>query len=206
MAEARRQGGFTLIEITLVVLIAGLLILAVLVARQILEEARFTKIVKGKEEAILAFNSYRQRYGYMPGDDPNAATRWSVGTPATVAGNGDGILTAAEAAQAIDHLRRGGFIDQNSIKDADPGPSTYLFVMDLPHCDHARFSTQTLDWTYGGTPTERVVFEVVGVPCEVAVRIEESEDDGHYNQGDVQETADPSAGGSSVNLFYSFLQ
>ncbi|SEH04314.1 hypothetical protein [Candidatus Venteria ishoeyi] len=60
--------------------------------------------------------SYLDRYAAIPGDDPDADTRWTIGGTPTVATMGNGILNgdwddkATETGYFWDHLRRSNLI------------------------------------------------------------------------------------------------
>lgn len=207
--QQQRQAGFTLIEITIVVLIAGLLIGAVLGGRAILDESRFIKVNKATDEAIGAFLAYRQRYGFMPGDDPNAAARWVVA--GVVAGDGDGILDAAEFPQAVLQLRLSGFVDPESVK-IDPAYPAPNLVFDIPHCSRGSFAEQTpaasgSGWDgRGNTAYTRRIVLVEDVPSEIARRLEEELDDSDFDDGPIQESADPFGAVATVDMYYSFRE
>jgi hypothetical protein len=67
-----------------------------------------------------AYHGYVDRYRAIPGDDPNAGTRWTV-APAATSGNGNGVIAGTynstiatdESRLWWDHLRRAGFVSGN---------------------------------------------------------------------------------------------
>ena len=69
--------------------------------------------VKDLSEAMVRF---RERYGYLPGDMPNATARIPGVTAGscsvTANGNGDGQIDAGEVACVPNHLFNAGFIDE----------------------------------------------------------------------------------------------
>lgn len=120
------QGGFTLIEIAIVLVIIGLLLGGVLQGQQLIENSRVRSATNTLNGIAAAAFSYQDRYGRMPGDDGPSITplaarggAWT-GMPNTHFGNADGILTAtaantftgaaAEGAYFFTHLRAAGFI------------------------------------------------------------------------------------------------
>jgi prepilin-type N-terminal cleavage/methylation domain-containing protein len=124
------QGGFTLVEIAIVLVIIGLLLGGVLKGQELITQAKIRNVANDLNGMSAAVYGYQDRYKKFPGDDNDAATRW-VTTPATVAGNGDGAVGAAGQATVIDcagagaggencqfwkHLRLSGFVggDSNS--------------------------------------------------------------------------------------------
>lgn len=118
MGAPRKQQGFTLVEIAIVLVIIGLLIGGVLKGQEMITNAKVSKLendYKGITAAILA---YQDRYRVLPGDDPAASTRFpGTWTPADN-GNGDGVISGAwnsttntqESRLVWKHLRGAGFI------------------------------------------------------------------------------------------------
>jgi prepilin-type N-terminal cleavage/methylation domain-containing protein len=118
MSAPRRQQGFTLVEIAIVLVIIGLLIGGVLKGQEMITNAKISKVendFKGISAAIL---SYQDRYGVLPGDDPAAATRFPGTWTAADNGNGDGVIggqafstnNTQETRKIWKHLRGAGFI------------------------------------------------------------------------------------------------
>jgi len=77
-----REGGFTLIEIAIVLVIIGLLLGGVLQGQQLIENSRVKNATNTFNGIAAAAFSYQGRYGRMPGDDGNTAaldTRGATG-------------------------------------------------------------------------------------------------------------------------------
>lgn len=81
--------GFTLIEMSIVLVIIGLIIGGILKGQEIIAEARAKAVVNEVNAARGAVNTYFDRYRALPGDDVNGPTRVD---PRLVAGNGDGAV------------------------------------------------------------------------------------------------------------------
>lgn len=117
LAPSTTQKGFTLVEIAIVLVIIGLLLGGVLKGQELVENAKAKQIVNDLQNTAAAVNSYRDRYGKLPGDDnkANAALR---GWADAVLGNGDGKLADKSCCTAVagentyfwQHLRYAGFI------------------------------------------------------------------------------------------------
>lgn len=86
----RKQQGFTLVEIAIVLIIIGLLLTGILKGQEMITNARINNIVNSYEGLSAAIYSYQDRYGAMPGDDPQASRFDNVG--AAEVGDGDGIV------------------------------------------------------------------------------------------------------------------
>ncbi|HEV3010231.1 MAG TPA: prepilin-type N-terminal cleavage/methylation domain-containing protein [Burkholderiales bacterium] len=112
-----KQGGFTLVEIAIVLVIIGLLLGGILKGQEMITQAKIKNVVADFSGVSAAYYGYQDRYRAIPGDDPNAATRWTV-APAAVAGGGNGVIQgkynsqtdADESRKWWDHLRRAGFV------------------------------------------------------------------------------------------------
>jgi prepilin-type N-terminal cleavage/methylation domain-containing protein len=84
----KQEQGFTLVELAIVLVIIGLLLGAVLKGQQLIYNAKVKRVQNQIKEMEAAFYTYYDKYGYYPGDDPQASARWS-GAPN---GNGDGAV------------------------------------------------------------------------------------------------------------------
>jgi prepilin-type N-terminal cleavage/methylation domain-containing protein len=123
VALRRRQGGFTLVEIAIVLVIIGLLLGGVLKGQELIEQSKIKRAVNDFNNVSVAIMTYQDRYRFLPGDDPNAATRWPVAVngSAATSGNGAGTLAPAtlagvftgggnESGNAWQHLRLAGLV------------------------------------------------------------------------------------------------
>jgi prepilin-type N-terminal cleavage/methylation domain-containing protein len=111
------QSGFTLVEIAIVLVVIGLLLAAVFKGEELITQARVKSVIADFSGVSVAFHGYYDRYGALPGDDPNAAARW-----AATSGDGDGQISGTynngnaacvagvESCSWWDHLRRAGLM------------------------------------------------------------------------------------------------
>lgn len=158
----RAERGVTLFEISLVVLIAGLLIAAVAGGRAVANMARKSAVPRQVNGVIAAFQAYVEDRGGLPGD------RLADG------GNGNGVIQPDEP--ALDAMVRQGFLDGASVDDTT-APKT----VSLPMGMRGQIVTVTGDggtipWPFG----ERVhVLRInFGNDAATANDIEEVLDDG----------------------------
>jgi len=120
-----RQSGFTLVEIAIVLVIIGLLLGGVLKGQELIFNSKVKATFNLSREMSAAINSYIDRYGQLPGDDTQAATRFPAANPLPVNGNGDGNIpwnggclngtNTFEQCEALYELRLAGFISGSGL-------------------------------------------------------------------------------------------
>lgn len=124
MKSFKKQGGFTLVEIAIVLVIVGLLLAGVLKGQELIENSKIKSISKDMDAVSAAVASFKDRYQGLPGDSATATTHTSNGWGGTAftAGNNDGLIgTAAttftvganESTMAVVSLMYSGFIGGN---------------------------------------------------------------------------------------------
>jgi prepilin-type N-terminal cleavage/methylation domain-containing protein len=77
---------FTLIELSIVLTVIGLIVAGVVSGRSLIKQASLRKDVAFVAQVQLAISQFKVEYLAMPGDFPSASTYWST----AVNGNGDG--------------------------------------------------------------------------------------------------------------------
>jgi len=89
-----RQQGFTLVELATVMIIIGILFGGILQARNIVENARVKAVIAQYKGLMAAHYGFKDKYGVIPGDAPNATLKLA-GCDASsncLNGNGDGMV------------------------------------------------------------------------------------------------------------------
>jgi len=95
-----KQIGFTLIELSIVLVIIGLIVGGVLVGQDLIKAAEIRATVAQYEKYNSAMNTFRTKYNGMPGDLATATANSfginpSAGTLTGGGGNGDSLITDA---------------------------------------------------------------------------------------------------------------
>ena len=135
MRKVKKQSGFTLVEIAIVLVIIGLLLGGVLKGQELIESSKIKSMANDLKSISSAVASYQERYRAVPGEDSTTAntTYNARGWTGTFAGTvtkdsliGDGTAGAifttpgVENLLAVQALRAGGFITGDSTKAALP--------------------------------------------------------------------------------------
>ncbi len=138
-----RTGGFTLIELSIVLVIIGLTVGGILTGQSLIRSAEVNSIISDIEKLKTAIYTFRTKYNALPGDMNNAQSFWGAvsdcrvaqTTAATCNGNGDGYVTSNGSASATSgyedfmlwkHLANAGLIQGNYIGITDG--ATYYSV------------------------------------------------------------------------------
>jgi prepilin-type N-terminal cleavage/methylation domain-containing protein len=174
----RSQGGFTLIELSIVLVVIAFLMGAVMQGQKMLYNARMQRIVSDMDGYRQAFLLYYDRYGMYPGDenDPN----FPAGD--TLNGNHTGLIDPAEVANVWDDLATA----MGVVRKASPvRGGTYNFG----------------SRSFFGTGSQNCI-SVTNLPNKVAQSIDARHDDGVYNTGNIQSSASYDGSETLITLYW----
>lgn len=111
MKDMKRQTGFTLVEIAIVLVIVGLILGGVLKGQEMIANAKVRNVIDQSTGIQTAVFAFQDRYRGLPGDYSQATTN----IPGVAGdGNGNGFITTnAERGLFWQHLSTAGFITGN---------------------------------------------------------------------------------------------
>ena len=146
----RTKRGFTLIELSIVIVIIGLLVSGVVGGQALIEQSKMRELVSQINQIKLAVDSYKLQHNALPGDHNRASDYWGQagncyadvsGSTDTCDGNGNGYLAYIapgdtsnveyEAWHFWKHLENSNFIE-----------GTYSGYSDNSACDANNFCAQ----------------------------------------------------------------
>lgn len=88
----RKQSGFTLIEIAIVLVIIGLLLGGILKGQELINSAKVKSLAQDFRTVPVYIYGYQDKFRALPGDDNNVTTHISGATAATNGTQGNGIV------------------------------------------------------------------------------------------------------------------
>lgn len=109
------QAGFSLVELSIVLVVIGLIIGGILKGQDLIESARLKSVLAQVNEYRVATTLFVERYDALPGDFPDAKSAFG---PSAINGNGDGVIEGdglepgSEAVAFWSHLAAADLISQ----------------------------------------------------------------------------------------------
>ncbi|MBY0354983.1 MAG: type II secretion system GspH family protein, partial [Rickettsiales bacterium] len=142
------KNGFSLLELSIVLVIIGLLASGVMVGQSLVRGAELRSITTDAQKYMSARNSFRLKYNAVPGDFRESTRFWgrqvnvascgtnsgaAVSTNGTCDGNGDGIIIAGSTGAGLSgevfqfwrHLAQAGMVEGNFTGLAGPSSTAH---------------------------------------------------------------------------------
>lgn len=194
----RRHYGFTLLEITIVLVIIGLLLGGVLKGQELITSVRVRNLIAQQDGVKAAVLGFLDRYHAYPGDYSQAQAN-IPGCAACAQGNNNGQIRSIAGGDAIDehiaaweHLSRAGFINASYAYAVSPETET-----SAPTNPYARYLRLIYDNAYGtGTSETRHNLKTGNqIPSDMLAEVDRKIDDGVATSGTFQYSAYDGGGG-----------
>lgn len=159
------KNGFSLVELSIVLVILGLLTGGILSGQSLIRAAELRSVSSDVQRYQAAFHTFREKYMAVPGDMRNATSFWGtasggcpngIGTGTqTCNGNGNGIIyndttVFHEGFRFWQHLANAGLIE-GSYTGVQPGTTPYsLLGVNVPPGRISNTGFQAGSWGNGG--------------------------------------------------------
>ena len=135
--------GFTIVELSVVLIVIGLVVGGVIAGHTMLQNAQMRSIMREAEEINIALLAFKLKYGQLPGDFSQATSIWGdvFGWPVgeTSNGNGNGLipLCSGEQGRVFEQLSLAGMVKgryrRNGASPADQMGVVYPFASNGTH-------------------------------------------------------------------------
>jgi prepilin-type N-terminal cleavage/methylation domain-containing protein len=199
----RKQHGFTLIEIAIVLVIIGLLLGGVLKGQELITSARVRNLISQQDGVKAAFFGFLDRYRAYPGDYSQAQAN-IPGCAACAQGNNNGQIRSIAGGDVVDeqiavweHLSRAGFINGSYTYTA--GAET---TASAPTNPYGRFLQMIYDNVYdpAASGVRHNLKTGNQIPSDILAEVDRKVDDGVGSGGSFRFSAYPgqSAGGGTA--------
>ena len=191
-ARMRAKTAFSLIELSIVLVILGLLVGGILAGRSLIRASEVRSVITEANRFNTATIAFRDKYFGLPGDITNATSIWgkdtttsaacagaagNAATPGTCNGDGDGyVVQYAEAFRLWQQLNLAGLLEGNYPGYISPQANTTPTVpgRDMPASrlgnagwtieKLSQLSTTNYELGYSDLPDKKFNFMVLGGP------------------------------------------
>lgn len=179
----RRQGGFTLIEIAIVLVIIGLLLGGVLKGQELIQSARVRNLISHQDGVKAAYFGFLDRYRALPGDYTGANAVANIpGCSGCFGGDANGQITGSEAIHAWEHLSKAGFITGSY---ASGSASPTAGTANTPSNPYGSLTQLIFDTAYegAGSASRHNLKTGNNIPSDILAEVDRKIDDGLGNAG-----------------------
>lgn len=182
--------GFTLVELSIVLVIIGLLIGGVLKGKSMIDNTKQKRLKSDVDGIVAATYNYQDKFGFLPGDDTTNLTAAPLSVAGCAGGNGNGVIDTAERICAWRALIATGFISGDKTKTA--------------LADVAKKTPFGSTYELRGANGSNYIY-IANIPVEPIVDIDRKYDDAVYNTGEIRSTQRYTTTGRATNVtWYAF--
>lgn len=194
----RRQSGFTLVEIAVVLVIIGLLLGGVLKGQELIASARVRNLADQQSGIQAAYYGFQDRYRAIPGDMPKADAEAAIGATintSDTAGTGNGRLEAPPSWEELngvwEHLSKAGFLKGNFVGSTSAPTAGNTDVSPVNVFSSPVVLARHDGYLDSGTATPRLIYHFgQNVPADIARELDVKLDDGQPRTGIVRNSTE----------------
>lgn len=178
----RKQHGFTLIEIAIVLVIIGLLLGGVLKGQELITSARVRNLISQQDGTKAAYFGFLDRYRALPGDYSQATTNIPNCASCQNGDNNGQVQTVAESIFAWEHLSKAGFITGSYVAGS---ASPTAAPSNSPVNPYGSLMQLIFDSVYqDASPANRHNLKTgANIPSDILAEVDRKIDDGLGNAG-----------------------
>jgi len=188
--------GFTLVELSIVLVIIGLLIGGVLKGQSMIENAKIKRVVTDVDSLVAATYAYQDKFSALPGDDMSTGATASGVAACNATGDGNGLInTAAEQICAYRDLIDEGFLTGNAAATTE-----VTLARATPFGSHFVFRNRVIN----GADQNTIEMLAPAIPTDAALSIDKKYDDSVFNTGDITSDTDYSTTANKSMRFARF--
>ncbi len=195
----RKQRGFTLVEIAIVLVIIGLLLGGILKGQELVTNARVRNVADQIGSVKAAYFAFQDRYRAIPGDYLQASTNIPLPSGTAANGNGDGLVETDERVNAWNHLANAGFISCSQCIAA-PGASPSAGTNNSLQNAYNAVMLIEAKTDYNdpaASPAKRNLLKTGQAPANILAEVDRKIDDGNPNSGEIRYSAGQPVGTTS---------
>ena len=199
----RRQQGFTLVEIAIVLVIIGLLLGGILKGQELINSARVRNLADTATGVQAAYYGFIDRYRRIPGDWSGTGATQAIGVTIASGGDNNGRIDndVGGAANYVEpnaiwvQLAAAGFIQgAYPDDDANTAPDTENGRSPMNAFNNVMIMGRTADFL-GAPPAPRLnLIMGSGIPVDVMRELDLKLDDGRPDAGDLRRAVDGATG------------
>ena len=200
-----KQGGFTLVEIAIVLVIIGLLLGGILKGQELINNAKVRSVADRQNSLKAAWFGFVDRYNFIPGDSKRAVQLVPGAKSRTDSdGSGDGRLAFGESVLTMQQLTGAGFLRCPQCNgDGNPNNTTEDATTDaIPDAENSlinQYSGVMSIWNESGlyayqrigsattapTTGRLQIHSGPRIPSNILSEVDRKIDDGIANSGDM---------------------